>query len=430
MVVVIVDGLGDLPIRALDGDTPLEAAPTPVMDQWVEDGQCGLVDPLEPGVTVETHAGTGTLFGIAEDAVTRLARGPIEAAGAGVELQPGDVALRCNFATLEREDGTLHVRDRRAGRILEGQAELAEAFNGLGSSNGITTVLTPLSQHRAVLRLSGEGLSAAITDSDPGSGAGAQTLLWSRARQSGDVAAERTAEAVNRALLHAHEVFAHHPVNRERVREGLPQATGLLTRGAGAVTDVESMVVSRGLRGAVVGADRTVLGLGALLGYTSIVRPSFTGLLETDLAGKVAAARDALDGHDIVWLHAKGSDIAAHDRRPRAKRDYIAQLDSALAPLAEEDVVIAVTADHTTDSNTGRHTSDPVPALVWTRGGRRDAVKVFGERGCMRGGLGRLRAREFLRVVLSTAGALREVPASGRPAARPARDKASGDPLP
>ena len=130
--------------------------------------------------------------------------------------------------------------------------------------------------------------------------------------------------------------------------------------------------------------------------------------------------------HDIAWLHAKGSDIAAHDCRPEAKRDYLERLDDALASVSADDLVVAVAADHTTDSNTGRHTSDPVPALVRVPGGRRDHITSFGERACMRGGLGRLRSAEFLRVILSGAGVL----AGALPddAARPRPEGGARDP--
>lgn len=404
ILMVIVDGLGDLPIPSLGGQTPLEAAATPVLDAWVAEGQCGLVDPVEPGITVETHAGTGTLFGMRPDEVASLARGPIEAAGAGLELRPEDIALRCNFASVVHDAGVFVIRDRRAGRILEGTADLATAVNAIPATDSITTFLAPLGQHRAVLRLSGQGLSAAITDTDPGGG-GPQSIQWSMASDASE-AAERTAAALNRFLQRSHTVLAEHPVNQERARQGLAPASGLLTRGAGRVQPVESLVVRLGLRGAVVAGDRTVLGLGTLLGFTPVVEPMFTALPDTDLDAKLAAAREALRTHDIVWLHAKGSDIAAHDRSPEKKRDYLERLDAALVAFEADDLAVAVAADHTTDSNTGRHTSDPVPALIRVPGGRSDHIATFGERACMRGGLGRLRSSEFLRVLLSAAGRL------------------------
>lgn len=422
VLMLILDGLGDLPIAALDGRTPLEAAKTPVMDGWVADGRCGLVDPVEPGVTVETHAGTGTLMGLSTADAAALARGPVEAAGAGLDLKEGDIALRCNFAAVERENGALVIRDRRAGRILDGTVELAQAVNAIPPEDGITTFLAPLHQHRAVLRLSGAGLSAEITDTDPGESGHPQHVRRSRALREGDAAAERAAAALNRFATRAHEILDGHEANRARAERGLPPANAVLARGAGMVAAIDSLVVRLGLRGAVVAGDRTVLGLGALLGFTPVVEPAFTALPDTDLDAKVAAALRALQDDDIVWLHVKGSDIAAHDRNPTLKRDVLERLDVALAPLVGTDLAVGVTADHTTDSNTGRHASDPVPTLLHVPGGPRDEATRFGERACMRGGLGRLRAPEFLRVVLEAAGRSPNAP-DGLP-------PASGDELP
>ncbi len=81
-LLIVFDGLGDLPAPALGGATPLEAARTPRLDRLVEGGLCGLVDPLIPGVPVSTHTGTATLLGMAPAAARVLARGPVEAAGA------------------------------------------------------------------------------------------------------------------------------------------------------------------------------------------------------------------------------------------------------------------------------------------------------------------------------------------------------------
>ncbi len=404
VLILVLDGLGDLPVAALEGRTPLEAARTPVLDEWATEGICGLVDPIEPGLTVETHAGTGALMGLSAEQARVLSRGPIEAAGAGLDLREGDIALRCNFATLASRDGQLAVRDRRAGRIDAQTGDLAAALNAIPPEDGITTFVEPLHQHRAVLRLSGSDLSAAITDTDPGSSDGDARLEWSRATRAADSDAERTAAALNRFLERAHAVLDGHPVNRERARTGLVPANGILTRGAGAVHAAAGLIAAQGLRGAVIAGDRTILGLGALLGFTPVVDPAFTALPETDVAAKVEAAEQALRTHDIAWLHVKGADIAAHDKDPALKTRVLEALDAALAAIADCDYTVGVTADHTTDSNTGRHTSDPVPTLLRVPGGRRDDVRSFGEGACMRGGLGRLRAPEFLRVLLGAAG--------------------------
>ncbi len=404
ILLVIFDGLGDLPIPMLGHATPLEAAHTPVLDRLASEGRCGLVDPLRPGVTVGTQTGTGALMGLHIEGAQGLSRGPVEAAGVGLELARGDIALRVNFATVVSRDGGLDILDRRAGRIQHGTVELAQAVNALPPVDGMAMHLEPLGQHRGVLRISGGDVGADITDTDPGGESDVQRLLPSEAVASGDAAAVRTAAALNAWLLRAHDVLAAHPVNQARAAQGLPPANGLLTRGAGMAQSFESVVSAVGLTGAVVSGDRTVLGMGSLLGFACVTHPSFTGLLDTDIDAKVAAASDALSDHDVVWLHVKGTDIAAHDRNPDAKRLFLERADAALAPLLEQPWVIGVSADHTTDSRTGNHTSDPVPTLVRVPGGTADGCMSFGERACAEGGLGRFTAYELVCLLLRSAG--------------------------
>ena len=114
----------------------------------------------------------------------------------------------------------------------------------------------------------------------------------------------------------------------------------------------------------------------------------------------MAGAKAALDDHDIVFLHFKGTDTTAHDHRPDQKRAFIERIDGALEPLLSEDVVIGVTGDHSTDSTTGRHSGGPVPALLAAPSGRYDHSKEFSEREAMSGGLGQLSSSSFLRSML------------------------------
>ncbi len=404
VVLIILDGLGDLPAPAFDGRTPLEAAETPVLDALARSGECGLVDPIAPGVYVDTQTGAGALMGMAPQVAAPLRRGPVEAAGIGVELKDGEVALRGNFATLNRDGDGFDVRDRRAGRIRDGAAELADALNTveLGDED-VSVSVRPLRQHRFLLHLSGPSLSDDITDTDPGTTGVPQVWRPAHAVSPGNAAAERTARAVNEFSRRAYDVLAAHPVNEARRQAELLPANGVLLRGAGCRVRPHSVLHDRGLSGAVVTADRTLLGLGVLLGFTPVLEPGFTGLTDTDLDAKVAATLSALDGHDIVWLHIKGPDIAAHDRDAVLKARFLERVDAALGPLCEHDAVLAVAADHTTDSNTGCHTGDPVPALIRTPDGAGDPCAAFSERVCRLGGLGRLTASQYLDVVLAAA---------------------------
>ena len=264
--------------------------------------------------------------------------------------------------------------------------ELCAALQALevgDRSDAITAALHPATQHRAVARLRGRGceLSAQVTDTDPGGDAIARGVLAAEPRDSSDgaadpdaqrdsadaaaaPAAQRTADAINRLTARAFEILRAHPLNAARAARGLPVANGLILRSAGAHRQLRSRLTARGLKVAVVAGETTVLGLGKLLGFHARSDPRFTSLPDTDLAAKLRAATDALASHDLVFVHIKGTDTAAHDRNPRLKSAFIARFDRALAALDLRRTVIGVCADHATDSNTGEHNPDPVPVLL------------------------------------------------------------------
>jgi 2,3-bisphosphoglycerate-independent phosphoglycerate mutase len=139
-----------------------------------------------------------------------------------------------------------------------------------------------------------------------------------------------------------------------------------------------------------------------MFGYEVISNPSFTGGVDTDIAGKIQAAMDALQRHELVFVHFKAPDVCAHDRRPAAKRDFLERMDSALAPLMNRDIITALAADHSTDSNTGVHTAQPVPALIYSPDHGAGLVDVnFSERSCLNGSMNRQSGSDFLQKVLA-----------------------------
>jgi 2,3-bisphosphoglycerate-independent phosphoglycerate mutase len=392
--VLIIDGLGDLPIADLNGKTPLEAARTPILDGLATGGQYGLVDPIIPGEIPNTHSGAGMLLGLLPEQADRLSRGPVEASGAGRVLKAGEVAVRANFATLVSRDDALWVTDRRAGRITSGTDELAALLSNVDLGDGVTAELVATDQHRGVLVLSGPGLNASVSDTDPGDCVMPAALKSCRALSP---EAELTASKINRFINEAHRRLVNHPLNEARIREGKLPANGLITRGAGTRFSVDNVLHSRGIKVAVVSGCNTVLGLGRTFGFDAISDPRFTADLDTDLGAKVEAVRLALQDHDMVYLHVKAPDICSHDCNPLAKRDFLQRLDEALAPLLDTEAIIAIAADHTTDSNSGFHTADPVPVLISQKNSDPSSTPVkFGETACRQGTMPRQLSNEFL----------------------------------
>lgn len=402
-VFLILDGLGDLPAPELSGRTPLEDAETPVLDSLAAAGRFGLVDPIGPGIVPNTHSGCGALMGVLPEQLGRLHRGPVEASGAGYTLRPGDIAARANFATLEDQEGGLAIKDRRAGRIVSGTQELAAALQNLDLGDGITAHLQSTDQHRCVLILSGPGLDPAVSDTDPGDRG---VTAWVKNCSPYTAEATLTAQKINRFVELAHEILDVHPVNLSRVQAGKLSANGVITRGAGAGLSLDNVVLDRGLNAAMVTGCNTVIGLARTVGYEVRTDHRFTAAADTDLPGKMDAALSALDDHDLVYIHIKAPDLFAHDHQPRQKRDFLQDVDRALATLQKAGVIIALAADHSTDCNSGSHTADPVPALLYSpfeQYAHPQPVN-FGESACAAGNMPRQTSHELLLRVLTAMG--------------------------
>jgi 2,3-bisphosphoglycerate-independent phosphoglycerate mutase len=402
-LLLFIDGLGDRPVRALSGRTPLDAARLSTLDRLAREGCLGLGDPVDPGTVPDTAAGSLALFGQSPRAIRR---GPVEALGAGIELAPGDVALRGNFATLD-EDG--RVADRRAGRIREGSEELAAALDRMPLSSGgssreggewadYTVRVRMGTEHRLAVVLQGDGLSPAIVGSDPGDGAPPGPPLTPRAIDPAETEAVRTARLLSAFEERARQVLARHPVNRKRRDEGLPPANTVLTRGAGRIHRLLRLEASGvPLQITCISGDRTVLGLAGWLGAETRSGPTMTANLDTDLELKFREAADALESKHLVVLHLKGADIAAHDCRPDRKVAFLEAVDRRLGELLDhlaEDrpdrkLQVAVASDHATLSESGQHSADPVPVLIWGGEVAPDGAVRFTEREAAEGGLGR-----------------------------------------
>lgn len=402
-ILLIIDGMGDLPIDALGHMTPLESAATPVLDQLASTGRHGLVDPTGRGKTPSTYLGAGVLLGAVPGQAKGMNRGPVEAAGLGLDLGQGEVALRANFATVTLQADGFVVVDRRAGRIVDGVEELAAVLKQVELGDGVVATLRPTQQHRAALILSGAGLDFAVSDTDPGDCEMPAPLSDCVATAPG---AELAATMINRFLRAAHERLQDHPVNRSRVAAGLLPANGIITRGAGMAQQLDNTVRNAGLSSCVISGCNTVKGLGRLFGFDVVSDARFTGDLDTDLNAKIATAISQLEQHDLVFVHVKAPDICAHDRQPLVKRDFLERVDAALAPLLDSQIVVAVAADHTTNSNTGFHTADPIPALLNRPDNRHNNAHVkFGETACSNGDMQRQTGHQF---VLETIKALRD----------------------
>lgn len=378
-LVLIHDGLGDHPLPELSGQTPLEAALTPCMDRLVQAGRSGFLHILAPRRVPGTDTGHLALFGQEANDLAHQ-RGPMEAAGAGFQLQPGDVAVRFNFALLDEQDIIL---DRRARRVRDTR-RLIERLNQIHLP-GVETFFLAGTEHRGVVVLRAGGLEPHLTDSDPRrSGVPARTV---HPAQEGS---RRASDLLNELIRRARQVLS----------EPSLQANAILTRDAGSSSGYRCIPDLYGLRVACVSGESTVLGLARLCGFDPVHHESMTANLDTDLDSKVRETIRCLHEYDLVYLHLKGCDIAAHDLAPAAKRDFIERTDQALAQilgrLGLNQLCVVSASDHATFSQSGEHHWSPIPLFVSGDGIPADRTQAYSERVCSQGSLGSVSCRFFM----------------------------------
>ncbi len=396
ILLLIFDGLGDRPVTELGHKTPLEAAPKPNLDWFAANGMNGLLDPIAPGVRPGSDTSHLALFGYDPHEVY-TGRGPFEAAGVGIHLQKGDVAFRCNFASV---DGHMTLTDRRAGRIKEGTADLAKALDGMKLGR-VKVLFKEGTEHRAVLVLRGKGLSPDVTDTDPHEEG--HKIIESEAVNG---KAKATAKALNAFTRKAYEILKDHPVNRARVAKGEPPANMVVCRGGGIAKEIPPMTERYGLKAAGIAGVALIKGMFRATGMDVLEVKGATGGLNTDMVAKAEAALAALAKYDLVVVNVKAADLCGHDGQASEKIKVVERIDHMMGHLRAHlppDLIVAITADHSTPCAIKDHSGDPVPLTIFGDGARVDEVPHFDERSAARGSLGRLRGQDLMPILLNQA---------------------------
>jgi 2,3-bisphosphoglycerate-independent phosphoglycerate mutase len=396
-MLVVMDGLGDRPIEALGGLTPLEAAHTPHLDALADRGVTGLMNAL--GVGLRPGSDTSHLAILGYD-IERYytGRGTIEVSGLGMDLEPGDVALRGNLGTV---DDNLVVVDRRAGRITD-TGPFVKDLDGL-TYEGVTLKVRPGTGHRAGVILRGPGLSSRISDNDPHE-VGVRVHEVHPLDDSPEAAF--TARVLNHFLEEARRILAQNPLNQERLQAGKPPANYLLGRGAGYYKKIEPFDKRYGLKACTVAGGGLYKGIGAFTGMEVLKVPGATGLPNTDIEAKFRVGLDALAGdYDFAFVHIKAADTFGEDGDYLGKMNFINKIDLAFRLLLEAPCLLAVTADHSTPCALKKHSGDPVPLMMVGDGlVRPDAVTQFGERACGQGAMGRLTGLQVMPEIINLLG--------------------------
>ena len=379
ILMLVLDGLGDLP-RYGDGMTPLAAASKPNIDRLARDGCCGRFDPVGPGITPGSGPGHLGLFGY-DPTEYEIGRGVLSAVGIGFALEPGDVAARFNFCTL---DSAGRVADRRAGRIpTEENRRLVGRLREIAAPEGAQIFIETEAEHRGALIVRGAGLGHRLADTDP-QRTGAPPLPV----RALDAAARPTAEIVAAFVTAAGEAL-----------HSEPRANGILLRGFDSLPTIPPLAERFRLRPVCVATYPMYRGLARLVGMETPPAPATLG----DFPAAVRAARE---GHDFLFVHVKYTDKAGEDGDFERKRAVVEEVDALLPEILGDGFdVVVVSADHSTPAALKAHSWHPVPALVWAPGRVfRDGVTAFSESECIGGGFGRLPLRFLLAEVLAAAG--------------------------
>lgn len=417
---VILDGLGDDPIPEFGGDTPLEAAKTPHLDSLAAAGQNGYVTTVGEGIAPESDIAVFAVLGY-DPHEHHTGRGPLEAVGAGLEVVPGDLAYRVNFATVDADGDGWSIVDRRVGRDLSSEEAhaLAEEVQDNVRLPGLTFRFAATVGHRGALVLrSREGaLSAEVENSDPAYGRHGALGVAKEVFENSvvrvaplpghedDDAARRSAQATNDWLRAAFEVLDASEVNARRRRDGKLPGNFVLTRDAG--DHLPDLVPFREKFGVEMGCFVEMpveLGIARLTGMGIVDAP--TGIpVERQYEEWAALALEAIGDYGGLYVHIKGPDVPAHDGNAEAKRASIEQIDSIffsalLAGLDLSRTIVAVTADHSTSCVRKAHTDGPVPLLISGGGVSSDGLAHYGETASRGGSLGHLKGPEIMPILV------------------------------
>ncbi len=389
-LLLIMDGVGDR-----GKDTSLSRARTPHLDKLARMGITGMLHPLGRGVVPGSDTSHLAILGY-DPKVYYKGRGAFEAFGAGLELKDKDVAFRTNLGTV---DENLVVTDRRAGRDPMGLDELYAALDGMEVED-VKIKVKHTVEHRGALVLSGPGLSADVTNTDPHE---VRVKLLTAEALSPE--GEKTAAVLNQFTGRARAVLAEHPVNKTRQEKGKMVANVVLSRGAGIYFKPESFSEKYGLNGVCVAGGALYKGAARYVGMDVPDVPGATGTTATDLGAKAAAVKKWVADHDFVFVHVKGTDAAGHDGNTDLKRSMIERIDRELvSEIVTLFDIIVVTGDHSTPPSAKRHTADPVPILFWHADVRPDRSTMLCESECMAGGLGHIVGLDIMDLVLDYLG--------------------------
>jgi 2,3-bisphosphoglycerate-independent phosphoglycerate mutase len=379
-VILVGDGMGDYPLAELGGKTPLAAAATPHLDFLASRGELGLARTIPPGMDPGSDIANLAIMGY-DPARYHTGRAPLEAAALGVKLGPQDVAFRCNLVTLRREAAQVFMEDYAAGHIPSEEArQLIQALEAALGREG-RHFFPGVSYRHLLVWAEGQAQWQTYPPHD-----------WT-GKEVGHLMARGPEDALWELVRASWPVLADHQVNKRRQLEGKKPATSIWLWGQGRPPQLPTLKERFGLSGAVISAVDLIRGIGLYAGLTPILVVGATGYLDTNYAGKVAAALAALRRQDLAFIHVEAPDEAGHSGEVNLKLQAIADFDArVVGPLLAElanlgDHRVLVLCDHFTPLAVRTHTPEPVPYILYDSRGSQNRSRPYTEAAALAAGV-------------------------------------------
>ena len=409
-IIILGDGMADHAVERLGGKTLLQYADTPYMDMLARKGRTGRLVTVPDGFMPGSEVANTAILGYDLNKVYE-GRGPLEAASIGYDMQPDDLALRCNIITLS--DGKMI--NHHGGHLTTEQGDvLIKYLNEKLGNDNIRFITGIQYRHLLIIKGGNKHIVCAPPHDHPNQ---EWRPLLVKAEQPQDeqeaaewkkeskLTPEETAELVNRLILDSQKLLETHPFNASRE----VKANSIWPWSGGYRPKMPTLMqmYPQVKTGAVISAVDLIRGIGRYAGLEVIKVPGATGLANTNYEGKAQAALEALKHKDFVFLHIEASDEAGHDGDLELKLRTIENLDHrAVEPIYnkvktwDEPVCIAVMPDHPTPVEIRTHVKEPVPFEIWYPGIEPDSVQTYDEVSCVQGSYGLLRLQEFMQTFM------------------------------
>ena len=398
-LIILGDGMADWAVPSLGNKTLLQYADTPYMDRLAKMGKTGMLKTVADGFHPGSEVANMSVMGYDLPTVYE-GRGVLEAASIGVDLQPDDMAMRCNLVCVEGE----LLKNHSAGHISTEDADVLIKYleEKLGSDK--VHFYTGVQYRHLLVVKGGDKHVACVPPHDVPLKPFRPNLVKALRPE-----AEETAALLNDLIMKSQELLANHPLNLKRVAEGKDPANSIWPWSPGYRPKMEPLSDKYPSikKGSVITAVDLIRGIGHYAGLRCIDVEGATGLYNTNYEGKAQAAIEALKTDDFVYLHIEASDEAGHEGDVPLKLKTIEYLDRrAVGPIYEavkdwdEPVAIAVLPDHPTPCELRTHTAEPIPVLIYYPGIEPDNVSTYDEVACQKGEYGLLDKDEFMNLFM------------------------------